>query len=241
MKKVLLILLFSTFFYQANAEEFSSDKQFHNWPTYYYQKPHPEQVIPFLQWMDKKGLLSDKAARPPMIAFFSIIFHDNPKLLPQWMEEFNNLGPDTRKMCWLALQYSYSELATDYFKRMLTEVSDEDKPFIAKILTTDAPSILESEIHYVYQLDMLWGCFLASGDTRYVDKIIDALPMMKDESDQRRTLIGLAARWSLTSNAKQHKVVLKFCKKRLANSSKELKPLLEEVIKKALEPSSAEE
>ena len=88
---------------------------------------------------------------------------------------------------------------------------------------------------------MLWGCFLASGDTRYVDKIIDALPMMKDESDQRRTLIGLAARWSLTSNAKQHKVVLKFCKKRLANSSKELKPLLEEVIKKALEPSSAEE
>jgi hypothetical protein len=87
-------------------------------------------------------------------------------------------------------------------------------------------------------LDALWGKFMATGERAPVERIITTLPWLDIKGDINRLLVGGSARWSLASNAIQHKRVLKICedvaitqkgdvasklRELIANAKKELK------------------
>ena len=56
--------------------------------------------------------------------------------------------------------------------------------------------------------DMLWGSFFASGNTKYLDLVIDNAVKYHDEkTDLVKYLTGDSACWSLASNAQQYKEV----------------------------------
>ena len=51
---------------------------------------------------------------------------------------------------------------------------------------------------------MCWGAFFASGDDYYVALLIVQLQYMGERQDETRYLGAATAKWSLSSNARQH-------------------------------------
>ena len=69
--------------------------------------------------------------------------------------------------------------------------------------------------------------------TKYIDRIITVLPYVNVKGDTARLLTGVAAQWSLTSNAVQHDIVYEHCNMVLDNQPEEIKQELTEVIESA--------
>src|ERR1019366_1352485 len=97
------------------------------------------------------------------------------------------------------------------------------------------PNLLKDEITSPQFLDALWASFFATGDERYVWRLISALPMVDTKGDVSKMLIGGAAQWSLTSNAIQHGRVMEICEAQLNTLPDDQKPALKKVIDSARE------
>ena len=50
----------------------------------YYLNPRPELVGSAILFYDKEKLLERENARPPVLAFFTLVFQKNRDLTPQW-------------------------------------------------------------------------------------------------------------------------------------------------------------
>ena len=74
---------------------------------------------------------------------------------------------------------------------------------------------------------------MATGEEKYVIQVISVLPYSIIKGNIPRLLVGGSARWSLTSNAIQHKRVLDICMSQLDKQPKEVKEILSEVITEA--------
>ena len=108
------------------------------------------------------------------------------------------------------------------------------KEMIDNLLANGRPSLLELPVEQgPWVLDALWGYFMATGDDAPVVRIISALPWVNVRGDVSRLLVGGAARWSLISNAIQHKPVMTVCRKELASQPNEVTDVLREVIAEA--------
>ncbi len=122
-----------------------------------------------------------------------------------------------------------------------SELSPERRGFLQGLLVNPPPDILSEPVASPAVLDMLWAMFMASGDERYVQKIIGVLPWLNEEGAAERIekgaaermLIGGAARWSLTSNAFQHDRVLQICRAEVERQPEEVRVVLREVIQSA--------
>lgn len=82
------------------------------------------------------------------------------------------------------------------------------------------------------KLDIWWMSFFATGDTAYLEKLLEFAgePMPKDDLD-KMLVIG-AATWSFKSNCRQHKTVREFARSQLKNDmSPEKKAFLVECAK----------
>jgi tetratricopeptide (TPR) repeat protein len=84
-------------------------------------------------------------------------------------------------------------------------------------------------------LDILWANFFATGDERFVKRIMSILPWF-GQGNAGKTLLAGTAKWSLTCNAHQHKRVLQICQRERENQPA-LKKVLSEVIAKATKPT----
>ena len=55
--------------------------------------------------------------------------------------------------------------------------------------------------------DMYWGAFFATGNTAYLQKLVDQLHYYDEREDEALFLVGATAKWSLASNARSHPIV----------------------------------
>ncbi|HEY0031310.1 MAG TPA: hypothetical protein VGC65_11165 [Bacteroidia bacterium] len=82
--------------------------------------------------------------------------------------------------------------------------------------------------------DMNWSSFFATGEVKYLDRIINNIHLSDDRIDRTLFLTGASAKWSLCSNARQDQLV----KEHLASSKVEKKNI-KEILKK--EPAEFKE
>lgn len=188
-----------------------------HWMMSYYRDPTPERFVAEVRSMMKTGLLKDEDAQPPVAAFLSQVMADNPAKVPKWLEELSNLNEQQRTLLWTAAWYSRTEEARAFFK----------KQGLQAYLDHEAPRILGMEVNNPAALDMLWGCFYATGDEEPIRRIISAFDLSKhagaleryksskkSEQDKKEASLDAtfqAARWSLESNCRQHPVALGHC------------------------------
>ncbi|HZP24240.1 MAG TPA: hypothetical protein VFB04_12380, partial [Terriglobales bacterium] len=108
--------------------------------------------------------------------------------------------------------------------------------YVYELLADDhPPDLLHDDIYDARLLDALWASFFASGDERYVNRIIGALPLVNARGDTGKMLIGGAARWSLASNAYQHPKVMQICEAQLKELPADQRTDLAKVIESARE------
>lgn len=206
---IALFAIHTTF---AVAEDAATD-----WMTYYYKNPTPDKFVEKVRMMAKDESLTNPGAQPPILAFLSQLMASNPKKISEWLDALADLDDQQRSLLLAAVWYSGTEEARAYLESCKLE----------KYLKEKAPKILEMEVNSPPVLDMLWGCFMATGDEKPIRRIVTAFNLAKyagalkrfkmsekTEQDKKEAYWDAtfqAAQWSLESNCHQHPAVLRHC------------------------------
>jgi hypothetical protein len=212
---------------------FQSQEEVSQWFTFYYQKPEPDRLPDFIAYMSKSGVLDKTNTLTPIFGFLSGAFRNNPDRVSAWVSQLSTLKEQHLGVVVLGLWYA----------------GLPDSPKMAYAIIENHPK-LKPNFEFLYKgapmtieqipleqgpwvLDALWGKFMATGDSAPVERIIATLPWVDVKGDVNRLLVGGAARWSLTSNAVQHKRVLEICEGVAKTQSGEVAAKLGEVIANA--------
>lgn len=216
-------------------DKIATRDQLNEWLTHYYLRPRPELVVSAVQFMSKEHLLEGNA-QTPFCVFLAQMFAANTSRMESWFGQLRNGPEDQKSALALALWWVGSSDSKAYLKSLSKQGSDGFQNYVHELLADDhPPDLLHDEISDPGLLDALWASFFASGDERYVKRIISALPLINSSGDTGKMLIGGAARWSLASNAFQHPKVMQICEAELKELPEEQRPALAEVIQSARE------
>jgi hypothetical protein len=82
-------------------------------------------------------------------------------------------------------------------------------------------------------VDDLWASYSATGETVYVERVIDALPASADAADAPRGSAAGAAVWSLVSNAAHDADVLTVCVAAAERADPARRAVLDDVVRRA--------
>lgn len=144
--------------------------------TYYYKKPKPDLLVPAIKAFESNGDFRNYGALPPFCAFVSRVFAAHPERIAGWVKEMGGLSASSKSnMLLVALEWTDNKEAKD-----AAGILERD----GAILPDGLPSVsldaskLDSDfqITAASHLDMLWGAFFATGDKRYLHKLISVTP-----------------------------------------------------------------
>jgi hypothetical protein len=199
------------------------------WMTYYYMHPQPDLLVPALVFADSNGFVQKGEA--PLTAFVSRVFAENPKRIQGWIGQLTPaMSAKSQPMLWSALWWSNTVEGKEVLNKLLVALPQKSQEYLLAQMAKPAEPIENMEIKSPEVLDELWGAFSATGDEKYVTRLMSALPWSYDPSgDFNRLSIGGAARWSLTSNAQQHPKVKALCLK-ARETHPELRKALDQVL-----------
>lgn len=105
------------------------------------------------------------------IGFFSEIFAANPNRLPQW-------------------------------QALIAKQDEQTKAVLDGALSVSkAGGVLIFNVHSAELNDEYWGAFFASGNPKFVRRLVDQLRYFDERNDEGLFFAGGSAKWSLASNA----------------------------------------
>jgi hypothetical protein len=162
---------------------------------YYYKNPQPERLVGFLERYSSKAssVALPWSAFPPAVGFFAVVFREHP----EWIERLLPSHFDARSA--LAVDAAL-ELSGDFAVRRALQprFAESGSDAILKGELDRLPSqIMDIQITRPTHLDIFWGAFFASGDERYVQRIIDFFAQTADRSepialDVARTAVAMS-------------------------------------------------
>jgi len=226
----LILVLFLTTNVAFARTEFKSQEKFSDWITFYYENPEPNRIPDAVEYMSKSGVLDKKNAISPIFGFLSGVFRKNPEKINSWLRDLRNLKENHFGVIILGLWYSGLPDSKSRASSLLDK-HPKLKPEFGFVNQGSPITIEEIPLEQgPWVLDALWGEFMATGEEIPVQRIISALPWSDVKGDINRLMVGGSARWSLTSNAIQHKKVLEICEETVANQNSDIAIKLGEVI-----------
>ncbi len=185
----------------------------------------PEMVAQYLAGSikDIKDDDDQEHAVTLMIIFLGQLGHQHPELLDAWTQASTAMSPRAQYVFAYAIWMADPGHSDKRVAKIVEAMSGDDEhlniDIIAKLPDQDPPDFKSFKPSDGATLDYWWVSFMATGDTEYVGRILTALPPHKhtfEEFDPGDDFIALAvassAIWSLTSNAYQHPVILKYLK-----------------------------
>ena len=231
-RTTLGLVLLACFIASANAG-FKSQEELGNWVTYYYMNPTPSQTPDAIEYMSQSGWLDNDKSMSPIFGFLAGVFRSNPEQVPGWVERLSNLSEPHFGVVVLGLWYADLPESQKRVYELLERHRQlkEELAFLYKGAPMPIEKIPLEQGPWV--LDALWGDFMATGNRAPVVRIMSTLPWIDVKGDVNRLLVGAAARWSLTSNAVQHKRIMEFCEEEVKAQPAEVAGKLREVIESA--------
>jgi hypothetical protein len=161
------------------------------------------------------------------------------------------MSADAQVMFAYAIWFADPENSEQRIRKIVDSMPGEDdrREALLTLHEQEPPDLKEFKPVEAGILDYWWVSFLATGDTEYVGKVMEALPprdQTYDEYDDELMKIAVAgsAIWSLQSNAFQHPKILQYIKERRADEKGEW-PVLDGIIEETdakleTEPSPAQ-
>jgi hypothetical protein len=233
---------------RAVIKKIDSQDALAEWFSFYYQHPQPSQIIPALLYADKSGFLEKVSNRAIMASFLVALLPQNPTLLDELLTKLKPLSMDLRSLLVSVIWMSNNEAAKAKVPMLISVLPESNQNKITNSMLVKWQPLIEQKVDTPEQLDMLWAAFSATGDDKYVERLLSVLQEGELASAQamsasvsrgvaskvnlNRVLVFEAASWSITSNAKQHKKVLEICK-RVAKSKGKDSAALQRVIEDA--------
>jgi hypothetical protein len=198
------------------------------WTAHYYLDPKPDGVDAALRAITAKGFFENDDVQAPLSGFFTEVFRANPDRIEGWITPY--IGVARRHILYSALWMANSKSSRAALERLANGATPDEARSLRSLLTTPPPTIESMAIDSPAALDYLWGCFLASGSDVPVLRIIDQLKLADVRGNLNAMMIGGAAQWSLSSNARQHDKVLSIVKVRMSTADRDTKAKLQEIL-----------
>jgi hypothetical protein len=176
--------------------------------TYYYQDPHPEFILETIKCLNSNKWPEKQDQFAPVIGFYAEIFALNPLMVQGWADEVQLCGGNTKEVLLLSLKASLK-----MGKLIKGGLSDSD------------PS----------SNDFCWGAFFASGDTTFLNAIVENLTHLSEKATLNQFLTAASAQWSLSSNAVQHPIVKQYLQAKLKTSDPDIAKAISDSIE--IEPT----
>ncbi|TCD00567.1 hypothetical protein EZ449_20630 [Pedobacter frigidisoli] len=117
-------------------------------------------------------------------------------------------------------------IKSDFAKKLNLVEKPEFKQLLTFLLSSNIDTIYSKTKISTSLNDMNWSSFFATGSTKYLDNIIANAPYIENRTDLNLFLAGATAKWSLSSNSRQHALVTKYLNS-LINKNIMLKEILE--------------
>jgi hypothetical protein len=154
--------------------------------------------------------------------------------IPQWRAELARIAPKVTAREPMLQKYVAGKLPTlaqftleaqkkDWFERVTKVSLFTPKPKTKPVILEPTPELL----------DTFWGFYYATGDSTSVQRIMSMLPWAKDHDDLQKLTLGGMAKYTLAQNASRDPVLLATIKTLRNSESKDVKPVLDEVIEAA--------
>lgn len=211
----IALCLLSPFLSAAFSEEKAPAKG-DDWLTFYYRDPQPDQVVAQLKAWSSEGTLQNENARAPLTGFLSQVFRQNADQIENWYTQLKGLPEGDLQFIILTMWISGTEESKKLIQKEHPGLFDKKNP----------PDILTIKLDSAATLDLLWGYYFATGDSKALRRVVamfkfaDASEKVKGLPEGRvplYTMLPEAAKWSLSSNAERHPRILKDCKKMLTD------------------------
>lgn len=209
------------------------------WMTYYYLHPQPDLLPAALIFADKEKLM-DGDHLQTLQAFVARVFVANPARIPGWYQQLAPMSEQNRTKVLTAVWWSQTAEGKALLETIAKAVPEKSQAEFKKQIDAKPPQLDTMPIETPMVLDMLWAAYCATGDQKYVQRIISVLPWSEDKKDLNKMVLSSTAAWSLKSNALQHPSVLKFCKETMVTDAK-AKPYLERIVQEVESPPPQKE
>lgn len=126
-----------------------------------------------------------------------------------------------------ALFQANPNVKEEFSQKMETVTRPEFQTLLETLSTSDIDSIYDQTPLSPAFNDMHWSSFFATGNTKYLDPIIQNTKLATDRVDRNLFLTGASAKWSLSSNAKYYDEV-----RAHLESLRKSHPEIKEILKK---------
>lgn len=214
-------------------KDMSNVEALNHYMTFYYLHPQPELLVATLLLADKLGLLQGEAATP-LQAFASRIMAANPDKVKGMYADLAPISDNGKTLILTSLWWSNTKEAKEILEQIASQLPEKPKAEFKKQIDNAPPEVDKMAADSPAVLDMLWACFCATGDEKYVKRLVTVLATTKvDTKDLSQVMILNTGRWSLLSNIDQHERVKQICESLKGDST------LGEYVAKALAETAA--
>lgn len=194
-----------------------------------FYKSGKRNELPLLfKRMETVGWFDESETSQNSCAFITAAIAANPGLVSQWCQSVCRFNLAQRLWFWDLVSRSGTNTSSNCLKQIAAQMGGKDKQFIDSMSKRRQSDLMQTALSAPV-LDQLWFSYFASGDSKYVKRIMEALPWINQTSQSSiaATLTGQAARWSLSANCQQDQNVLNICQKERATNPKLAKYLIE--------------
>lgn len=198
------------------SSAFRSDEEIRSWLAHYYRNPDPERVNDALYFMARHGYFVEQ---PDVAAvFFGKVFAANSHHLGAWSQQWQDMGETAWQVIMMGLWLADTADAKRTMSSNSRHLSEIARNRLAYLVTKDPRKAdpLALTISDPHQINLLWAAFSATGDDRYVRKVVSYIQLYGvlagEDSESVDSLIGEVAMMSLTQRASQHDRVAEICR-----------------------------
>lgn len=194
----------------------------------FYRLPDPDVFPDLVKVLDQEDVFKNNSTtRAPTLYFMSEVFRLYPEKAAEWCRAFTKERPFLRYGVGLAITCSDVPNAVMYAVKYL-DLTEEQKRILKEEIRPYDPT--KEEYVNAFVLDVLWAMFSASGDTRYVHRVIDALDEKLPDGSSNVAII--AAEWSLEGQARQHSIVRETLIERSKTAKGDEKKAIDKILNK---------
>lgn len=193
-----------------SASSFAQSAQkWAGWVENYYLNPDAEKVVPAVYGLSREGYFEQAGQPAAAIGFLGAVFAQNPDKVGDWVHAFRDLPVAHQRIVAAALWYSGLPEGAEHLRALARGSQPEIRAEVESLTQWAQPSLRETPVMSASSLNLQWGAFLGSGDSRHVVNVLAALG-----SSERG--LNATVRTALAEKALAHPRVYEICQAEIA-------------------------
>lgn len=199
-----------------------------HWLSDYYRDPRPDQLVQATIQLTQSGYFSSPREDAIAMGFFTTVFRQNPAWVDSWLNDASHLLPDHEyRILVVAAWQSGNVLGARRMRELAVYTSPDIRASVTGLLARGPVPVADVVVASQEDMNLQWGAYLASGDSRYILNILAAL-------GSNRPGLAANARFELAQDAAADAQVMAICRDQLTRQPREISTQIEAALSSAL-------